>query len=87
MRTNLITPDFAVRFNQQLYATYLSYMPDDARRQRLETHSDGRGCLAEFIKSKQLWPDIHFTTKPGVTRGNHYHHTKAEKFFVVEGMP
>lgn len=85
MRTNLITPDFAVRFNQQLYATYLSYMPDDARRQRLETHSDGRGCLAEFIKSNSSGQIFISRTKPGVTRGNHYHHTKAEKFFVVEG--
>jgi UDP-2-acetamido-2,6-beta-L-arabino-hexul-4-ose reductase len=85
MRTNLLTPDFAVRFNQQLYATYLSYVPDDARCQRLVTRSDGRGSLAEFIKSNSSGQIFVSRTKPGVTRGNHYHHTKSEKFFVVEG--
>jgi UDP-2-acetamido-2,6-beta-L-arabino-hexul-4-ose reductase len=85
MRTNLLTPDFAVRFNQQLYATYLSYPPDEARRQQLEIKSDQRGCLAEFIKSKHFGQIFISRTRPGITRGNHYHHTKAEKFFVVEG--
>ncbi len=85
MRSNLLTPDFAVRFNQQLYATYLSYVPDEARRQQLEIKSDQRGCLAEFIKSKHFGQIFVSRTRPGVTRGNHYHHTKTEKFFVVEG--
>jgi UDP-2-acetamido-2,6-beta-L-arabino-hexul-4-ose reductase len=85
MRTNLLTPDFAVRFNQQLYATYLSYVPDEARRYRIEVKSDQRGNLAEFIKSKAFGQIFVSRTRPGVTRGNHYHHTKTEKFFVVEG--
>jgi UDP-2-acetamido-2,6-beta-L-arabino-hexul-4-ose reductase len=85
MRTNLLTPDFAVRFNQQLYATYLSYLPDEARRQQLEIKSDQRGCLAEFIKSNHVGQIFISRTRPGITRGNHYHHTKTEKFFVVEG--
>jgi UDP-2-acetamido-2,6-beta-L-arabino-hexul-4-ose reductase len=85
MRTNLFTPDFAVRFNQQLYATYLSYLPDEARRQQLEIKSDQRGCLAEFIKSNHFGQIFISRTRPGITRGNHYHHTKTEKFFVVEG--
>jgi UDP-2-acetamido-2,6-beta-L-arabino-hexul-4-ose reductase len=85
MRTNLLTPDFAVRFNQQLYATYLSYVPDEARRQQLKIKSDQRGCLAEFIKSKSFGQIFVSRTRPSITRGNHYHHTKTEKFFVVEG--
>ena len=85
MRTNLLTPDFAVRFNQQLYATYLSYVPDEARRQQLEIKSDQRGGLAEFIKSNHFGQIFISRTRPGITRGNHYHHTKTEKFFVVEG--
>jgi UDP-2-acetamido-2,6-beta-L-arabino-hexul-4-ose reductase len=85
MRTNLLTPDFAVRFNQQLYATYLFYLPDEARRQQLEIKSDQRGGLAEFIKSKHCGQIFISRTRPGITRGNHYHHTKTEKFFVVEG--
>lgn len=85
MRTNLLAPDFAVRFNQQLYATYLSYVPDEARRQHLHIKQDQRGGLAEFIKSKNFGQIFISRTRPGVTRGNHYHHTKTEKFFVVEG--
>jgi UDP-2-acetamido-2,6-beta-L-arabino-hexul-4-ose reductase len=85
MRTNLLTPDFAVRFNQQLYATYLSYVPDEARRQQLQIKSDQRGGLAEFIKSDHFGQIFISRTRPGITRGNHYHHTKTEKFFVVEG--
>ena len=85
MRDNLFTPDFAIRFNQQLYATYLSYVSDDSRRKQLEIKSDQRGGLAEFIKSRHFGQIFISRTKPGVTRGNHYHHTKAEKFFVVEG--
>jgi UDP-2-acetamido-2,6-beta-L-arabino-hexul-4-ose reductase len=85
MRSNLLTPDFAVRFNQQLYATYLSYVPDRARRHQLEIKSDHRGGLAEFIKSNNFGQIFISRTRPGITRGNHYHHTKTEKFFVVEG--
>ena len=85
MRTNLLTPDFAVPFNQQLYATYLSYVPDKALRNQLEIKSDHRGGLAEFIKSKNFGQIFISRTRAGVTRGNHYHHTKTEKFFVVEG--
>lgn len=85
MRLNMLTPDFGVRFNQQLYATYLSFVPDEERRRNLEIKSDQRGGLAEFIKSKHFGQIFISRTRPGVTRGNHYHHTKAEKFFVVEG--
>jgi UDP-2-acetamido-2,6-beta-L-arabino-hexul-4-ose reductase len=85
MRTNLLTPDFAARFNQQLYATYLSYAPDAGRRHQLKIKSDHRGGLAEFIKSSNFGQIFVSRTRPGITRGNHYHHTKSEKFFVVEG--
>lgn len=85
MRTTLTLPDFADRFNRALYATYLSYVPPAGRQQNLEIRSDARGSLAEFIKGKSLGQIFVSRTEPGVTRGNHYHHTKAEKFFVVEG--
>jgi UDP-2-acetamido-2,6-beta-L-arabino-hexul-4-ose reductase len=85
MRTTLTLPDFADWFNRALYATYLSYVPSVAREHNLEARSDARGSLAEFIKQKHLGQVFVSRTKPGVTRGNHYHHTKAEKFFVVEG--
>jgi UDP-2-acetamido-2,6-beta-L-arabino-hexul-4-ose reductase len=85
MRTTLKLPDFADWFNRALYATYLSCVPPEARQHSLDIKSDARGSLAEFIKQKHLGQIFVSRTKPGVTRGNHYHHTKTEKFFVVEG--
>ena len=85
MRSTLTVLDFAEWFNRALYATYLSYVPPEARQSNLEIKSDARGSLAEFIKQKNFGQIFISRTKPGITRGNHYHHSKAEKFFVVEG--
>lgn len=85
MRATLELPDFAEWFNRALYATYLSYVPSSARQYQLQIKSDARGSLAEFVKEKHFGQVFVSRTNPGVTRGNHYHHTKAEKFFVVEG--
>jgi UDP-2-acetamido-2,6-beta-L-arabino-hexul-4-ose reductase len=85
MRGTLTLPDFSDWFNRALYATYLSYVPSAEREHKLEIKSDARGSLAEFIKQKNSGQIFVSRTKPGITRGNHYHHTKTEKFFVVEG--
>jgi UDP-2-acetamido-2,6-beta-L-arabino-hexul-4-ose reductase len=85
MRTMFTLPDFAEWFNRALYATYLSHVPPAARGYSLEAKSDARGSLAEFLKQQHFGQIFVSRTKPGVTRGNHYHHTKAEKFLVVEG--
>ena len=85
MNHTLNLPDFSEWFNRALYATYLSYVPPEARRHNLEIRSDARGSLAEFIKQKSMGQVFVSRTKPGITRGNHYHHTKSEKFLVMEG--
>ena len=85
MKQTLTLPDFSDWFNRALYATYLSYVPPDARVHHLDIKSDARGSLAEFIKQKNVGQIFVSRTEPGITRGNHYHHTKTEKFFVVEG--
>jgi UDP-2-acetamido-2,6-beta-L-arabino-hexul-4-ose reductase len=85
MRSTLTLPEFSDGFNRALYATYLSYQPDAARRHQLDIKSDPRGSLAEFLKSSHIGQIFVSRTRPGITRGNHYHHTKTEKFFVVEG--
>lgn len=85
MGTSLTLPDFSDRFNRALYATYLSYVPSDDLQHGLDIKSDARGSLAEFIKQKYFGQIFVSRTRPGITRGNHYHHTKTEKFFVVEG--
>ena len=86
MRQNLTTPDFQQRFNQCLYATYLSYLDTDDVKYSLDVKADERGSLAEFVKSKHFGQIFVSRTAPGVTRGNHYHHTKTEKFFILSGQ-
>lgn len=83
--TTLALPDFADTFNRALYATYLSYVPVEARQYNLRVKADARGSLAEFVKQAHFGQMFVSRTWSGVTRGNHYHHTKAEKFLVVEG--
>jgi UDP-2-acetamido-2,6-beta-L-arabino-hexul-4-ose reductase len=85
MRTKLMTADFGVAFNRNLYATYLSYVPATRLRRGLATHSDQRGSLTEFVKSERSGQVFISRTKPGITRGNHYHETKSETFLVIEG--
>jgi len=68
-----------------LYSTYLSYLDESDFSYQLEMKRDQRGWLAEFIKSNQAGQIFISRTKPGVTRGNHWHHTKVEKFLVIDG--
>lgn len=85
MQTSLRVPDFTSRFNQQLYATYLSYTEPTRWEYGLDIKSDNRGNLAEFIKSPWFGQIFISRTHPGITRGNHFHHTKTEKFLVIAG--
>ena len=85
MKSNLMTPDFSERFNQCLYATYLSYVRPEMLGYGLDIKSDARGNLAEFIKSTHFGQIFVSRTHSKITRGNHYHHTKTEKFFVIAG--
>jgi len=84
-RTSLQLPSLSDEFTRRLYATYLSYLDGPDFIYSLEQKSDLRGSLAEFIKQSDFGQVFVSRTKAGVTRGNHYHHTKTEKFLVVEG--
>ncbi|NTW88306.1 MAG: SDR family oxidoreductase [Desulfobulbaceae bacterium] len=84
-RQTLVLPGFDSRFVRALYATYLSYLDGDDFAYLLTIRSDERGSLAEMMKSGSFGQIFVSRTKPGITRGNHYHHTKTEKFMVVEG--
>ena len=68
-----------------MYATYLSYVEYERLEYGLNIKSDERGNLAEFLKSDSFGQIFVSRTRPGVTRGHHYHHTKTEKFFVISG--
>jgi UDP-2-acetamido-2,6-beta-L-arabino-hexul-4-ose reductase len=84
-RTTLYIPDMSDALTHKLYGTYLSYLEPSDFAYALDKKSDARGSLAEFIKSPSIGQIFVSRTKPGITRGNHYHHTKTEKFLVVEG--
>lgn len=85
-RVNLQIPDMRQDgFTKKLYATYLSYLPHDRFSYPLKMNVDERGSFTEIIRmqgSGQVSVNI---SKPGVTKGNHWHHTKNEKFVVVSG--
>jgi UDP-2-acetamido-2,6-beta-L-arabino-hexul-4-ose reductase len=84
-RRSLVLPSLEDEFTRRLYATYVSYLDGGEFAYCLEQKTDPRGMLAEFMKSAQFGQIFVSRTKPGITRGNHYHHTKTEKFLVVEG--
>lgn len=84
-RSTLVLPDYSTPFVRALYATYLSYLPAETYAYGLDVKSDARGSLAEFVKSRHFGQIFVSRTKPGITRGNHWHHTKTEKFMVVQG--
>jgi UDP-2-acetamido-2,6-beta-L-arabino-hexul-4-ose reductase len=85
MRKNLLLPDFRDNFTRYLYATYLSYLDTANFSYPMEQKFDERGWLFEFIKSPAAGQLFISKTRPGITRGNHYHDTKIEKFCVVQG--
>lgn len=68
-----------------LYSMYLSYLPEDRFAYPLETRRDPRGWLAEVLRGRDLGQIFVSVTHPGIARGNHWHHTKTEKFLVVSG--
>lgn len=84
-RDTLRLADFSDPFVRALYATYLSHLATDDFACALRQQSDARGSLAELLKSPAIGQMFVSRTLPGVTRGNHFHHTKTEKFMVVEG--
>lgn len=85
MRASLNLPDFRDSFERALYGTWLSYLNKQEFEYGLDIKTDQRGSLAEFLKSPSMGQIFVSRTKPGIIRGDHYHHTKTEKFFVLEG--
>ncbi len=84
-RQTLACPDTGDGFSRKLYATYLSYLPGDGLVYGLTMHRDPRGAFTEFLRSPERGQLSVNTSLPGITRGGHYHHTKNEKFLVVQG--
>ena len=85
-RNNLMIPNITPgSFEKKLYSTYLSYLPTDKFSYPLNMHVDERGSFTEILKSVSAGQVSVNITKPGIAKGNHWHHTKNEKFIVVSG--
>ncbi len=84
-RTTHVMPSLEEGFMRALYATWLSYLPEREFAYALDMKKDARGWLAEFIKSPPFGRIFVSITKPGITRGNHWHNSTVEKFLVVSG--
>jgi len=84
-RDSLITERVGSGIVRKLYSTYLSYFSPEQFSYSIPSYGDERGMFAEVLKTKDSGQFSFFTAKPGVTRGSHYHHSKTEKFLVVQG--
>jgi UDP-2-acetamido-2,6-beta-L-arabino-hexul-4-ose reductase len=76
----------ADEFTKKLYGTYLSYLPEGQFSYALNMHVDDRGSFTELIRTPDRGQVSVNIIKPGITKGNHWHHTKNEKFLVVSGQ-
>lgn len=84
-RDTMVTPRVGTGLVRALYSTYLSYLPVDAFHYNVPIHADPRGRFVEMLKTPDSGQFSYFTAGPGITRGDHYHHSKVEKFLVISG--
>ena len=84
-RNDLMVPDTKDEFVKKLYSTYLSYLPVNGFSYSLKMNVDQRGSFTEFLKTAERGQVSVNVAKPGITKGNHWHHSKNEKFLVVSG--
>jgi UDP-2-acetamido-2,6-beta-L-arabino-hexul-4-ose reductase len=72
-------------FDKKLYSTYLSYLPKEKACFPLKMNVDDRGSFTELLKTANCGQFSVNISKPGITKGQHWHHTKWELFIVVSG--
>lgn len=72
-------------FAKKLYSTYLSYLPKEKVKFELKMNKDDRGSFTELLKTENCGQFSVNISKPGITKGQHWHHTKWEFFMVVSG--
>lgn len=84
-RDSMVTEAVGTGLIRALYATYLSFLRPEQFSYTLNAHADARGRFVEMLKTKDSGQFSFFTAHPGITRGGHYHHTKNEKFLVIQG--
>lgn len=85
-RKNLFIPNLTEgSFEKKLYSTYLSYLDPKDFSYKLKMNVDNRGSFTELVKSLDRGQISINISKPGITKGQHWHNTKTEKFIVVAG--
>ena len=85
-RETLSVPDMtAGSFSKKLYSTYLSYLAPDDFAYKLKMNKDERGSFTEILRTANAGQFSVNISKPGITKGQHWHNTKNEKFVVVKG--
>ena len=85
-RSTLVTEPVGAGLVRALYSTYVSYLPVSQFAYTVPSHGDERGVFVEMLKTKENGQFSFFTVHPGITRGDHYHHSKTEKFLVIKGL-
>ena len=82
----LVIPEIPSRsFAKKLYSTYLSYLPREKAIFPLKMNEDARGSFTELLKTEKCGQFSVNISKPGITKGQHWHHSKWEFFIVVSG--
>lgn len=82
----LVVPEMPENsFAKKLYSTYLSYLPKEKIAIPLKMNADARGCFTELLKTEKCGQISVNISKPGITKGEHWHNTKWEFFIVVSG--
>lgn len=84
-RSTMITDRVGTGLVRALYATYLSFLPPKSFSYDVPRHADPRGVFVEMLKTPDCGQFSYFTAHPGISRGDHYHHSKTEKFLVIRG--
>ena len=84
--STLVMPEIAHgSFAKKLYSTYLSYLPREKVSVPLKMNADARGSFTELMRTEKCGQFSVNISKPGITKGQHWHHTKWEFFIVVSG--
>ena len=84
--STLLMPEIpAGSFAKKLYSTYLSYLPKEKVAFPLKMNVDARGSFTELLRTEKCGQFSVNISKPGITKGQHWHHTKWEFFIVVSG--
>lgn len=83
--TSGVFPNLENAFEKALFNTFRCYLPENHYPVKYTKHTDNRGSFVEIARTQSSGQFSFSTTVPGITRGNHFHTRKAERFAVIQG--